>query len=589
MYIRTVKRRTRTSDVSYVQLAHNEWDPAKKRSVPKVVHSFGRADQVDEAGLRRLIASLKRYLGDTDDTTGTSSNVAMPEPVDSRPAGGALVLDGVWKQLGLDQVITRSGQKARGRKRDLAATERILFSLVANRALAPSSKLAAAEWMNHDTAIPDLADAVGAVDEDACYRVMDWLIDAGEPLERAVYEQVADLLNLEVDLLFFDTTSTYFETEDADTAVWRDETGQPVAATADAEDADAAGPVEAVKQAPFRTFGKSKDYRDDLPQVVIGLAVTREAIPVRVWCWPGNTADSALIRQVRADMRDWTLSRIIYTADRGFTSKANRRDLMRGGDGYILGEKLRSNSADARVALSRPGKYRTVKDNLRVKEVTINHLTDAADRFIVCLNPEQAGRDAHTRAALIARLEEMIAGSDALSPAKRGELKGRISTMPGLNRFLRSTKTGLLRIDQDKIKQETNLDGKYLLRTSDPHMSAEDVALGYKQLLEVERGWRDMKSTLDLRPVYHRLEHRIRAHVQLCWLALLLIRIIENTTGQTWNETRRIAQRLHQVTLESVEGTMTTLTRPTTGQAEIFTQLGLPAPRQVQGLTPATT
>ena len=118
---------------------------------------------------------------------------------------------------------------------------------------------------------------------------------------------------------------------------------------------------------------------------------------------------------------------------------------------------------------------------------------------------------------------------------KRGELRGKISTKPGLNRYLRVTPGGLLRIDKAKIKTEANLDGKYLLRCSDPHLSADDIALGYKQLLEVERGWRDMKQILDLRPVYHRLEERIRAHVVLCWLALLLIRIVETTTGQTWH------------------------------------------------------
>ena len=112
---------------------------------------------------------------------------------------------------------------------------------------------------------------------------------------------------------------------------------------------------------------------------------------------------------------------------------------------------------------------------------------------------------------------------------KRGELRGKISTKPGLNRYLRVTPGGLLRIDKAKIKAEANLDGKYLLRCSDPHLPAADIALGYKQLLEVERGWRDMKQILDLRPVYHRLEERIRAHVVLCWLALLLIRIIETT------------------------------------------------------------
>ena len=127
---------------------------------------------------------------------------------------------------------------------------------------------------------------------------------------------------------------------------------------------------------------------------------------------------------------------------------------------------------------------------------------------------------------MITQLKELIDGADALSKDKRAELRGVISTKPGLNRYLRVTPGGLLRTDKAKIKAETNLDGKYLLRCSDPHLSAEDIALGYKQLLEVERGWRDMKQIIDLRPACHRLEERIHAHVILCWLALLLIGII---------------------------------------------------------------
>src|SRR5699024_3053062 len=147
---------------------------------------------------------------------------------------------------------------------------------------------------------PGLAEAAGEVDEDACYRAMDWLHDAGESFERAVFDQVADLLNLEVDLLFFDTTSTYFET-DADAPVQRDDSGRPTGE--DLADGAEGG-------VGFRTHGKSKDHRDDLPQIVIGMAVTRTGIPIRVWCWPGNTSDSALIRQVRTELRDWSLSRI---------------------------------------------------------------------------------------------------------------------------------------------------------------------------------------------------------------------------------------------------------------------------------------
>src|SRR6202030_4049579 len=147
-------------------------------------------------------------------------------------------------------------------------------------------------------------------------------------------------------------------------------------------------------------------------------------------------------------------------------------------------------------------------------------------------NPEAAERDAAVRAKMITRLEEVISESDQLSRDKRAELRGVISTKPGLNRYLRVTPGGLLRTDAARARAEENLDGKYLLRTSDPKLSAEDIAVGYKQLLEVERGWRDMTQVIDLRPVYHRREDRIRAHVILCWLALLMAPIPEHTTSQ---------------------------------------------------------
>ena len=222
----------------------------------------------------------------------------------------------------------------------------------------------------------------------------------------------------------------------------------------------------------FRTWGKSKDHRDDLPQVVIGMAVTRDGIPVRVWCWPGDTADSALIRQVKDDMRDWCLSKVIWVADRGFTSAENRRYLRKGGGSYIIGEKLRSGSAEAQAALSRQGRYKDVAGNLKVKEVKIAE----DERFVICFNPEAAERDAAVRARMIARLEEMISESDQLSRDKRAELRGVISTKPGLNRYLRVTPGGLLRTDAARAKAEENLDGKYLLRTADPKLSAEDIA-----------------------------------------------------------------------------------------------------------------
>ena len=422
-----------------------------------------------------------------------------------------------------------------------------------------------------------------------------------------MFWQVATLLDHEVDLLFFDTTSTYFETDHPDDPVTRDTRGRPVpdqdstnstnsgtedGATEPAEGAPAVGAAVAVGDTAadgvgFRTYGKSKDSRDDLPQVVIGMAVTRAGIPVRVWCWPGNTTDSALIRQARADMRDWTLARVMWVADRGFSSAENRRELRRGGGHYIIGEKLRSGSAEATAALSRQGRYQHIRDNLQVKEVKISE----SERFVICFNPEQAERDQALREIMIGKLTALIADTDRLTVTKRAELRGRISTMPGLNRFLRVTPGGLLRVDKKKIATEANLDGKYLLRCSDPHLPAEDIALGYKQLLQVERGWRDMKTTLELRPVYHRVEERIRAHVILCWLALLLVRIVETTTGGTWNRVREDLQELHVGTFEGPAGTFRQRTELSTAQRDILTQLGVDTPKKIieLGAAPATS
>jgi len=567
MYLRSTPRRNKDgSEVRYLQLAHNVWESQKRRSTVQVVYNFGREDAANREALQRLVASVTRFL---DPDAALAAPADGLEFTESRPLGGTWALDALWSRLGIGKEMRRL---LKGRRLDDSA-ERVLFALVANRALAPSSKLAAARWASEDVLIAGLP----ATSDDACYRAMDWLAEIKDELERKVFDNLADLLNLEVDLLFFDTTSTYFVTDGEDEPVARDQNGNPVTSeNTDSEDEGRRGP------GGFRAWGKSNDHRDDLPQVVIGMAVTRDGIPVRVWCWPGDTADSALIRQVKDDMRDWCLPKVIWVADRGFTSAENRRYLRKGGGSYIIGEKLRSGSADAAAALFRQGRYKDVAQNLKVKEVRIAE----DERFVICFNPEAAGRDAAVRARMIAQLEEAIRNSDQLSAARRSELRGVISTRPGLNRYLRVTPGGLLRIDAAKAKAEENLDGKYLLRTADPKLSAEDIALGYKQLLEVERGWRDMKQVIDLRPVWHRREDRIRAHVILCWLALLLARIAENACGQTWPELRRELGKIHIGTFTGPAGTFRQRTEITKPQTAILKTLQISAPPRIYQLKP---
>ncbi len=551
MYLRTTQRRNRDgSSVRYLQLAHNHWDPKAGRSSVQVLYHFGREDQLDRDAVRRLINSLSRAL-----EPGEALAVQAPELqfLDSRPLGGAWLLDQLWRRLGLDQILARL---LAGRRLDPRA-ERALFAMVCNRALEPMSKLGCSAWVNEKVVVPGLPE----LDDDRCYRAMDWLLEVQSQLAEQVYWALANLLNLEVDLLFFDTTSTYFETDEAD----------PPSADADKG---------------FRSFGHSKDHRRDLPQVVIGLAVTREGIPIRVWTWPGNASEQELIRQVKEDLRAWKLTRVVWVADTGFNSAENRRYLQRAGGHYIIGEKLRGDSKEARAALARQGRYHKVAGNLDVKEVVLDDGT-MRDRFVICRNPDAADRDRSVRAQLLEQLETAIAGSDDKPLDERVGLAHSLRAKPGLARFLRVTGSGQLRIDRAKVAADQRLDGKFLLRTSDPTLSAEDVAFGYKQLLQVERAWRDMKTTLELRPVYHRKQERIQAHVLLCWLGLLLIRMAENGTGQTWHRLRWELDKMHLGRFSGRAGLVQQRTEATPAQRAIFRALDLDEPPRFLHLEPA--
>ncbi len=547
--------------VRYLALAHNERHPTTGSPVAKVIHNFGRADRVDREALARLVASISRFL-EPEQAVAAAAGTEV-EILDSRRLGGAWTLDRIWERLGIGAAIRRA---ADGRRLNGEQVERVVFALVAQRALEPGSKLAATGWVAERVVI----DGCAGFSDDAAYAAMDFLLDALTDIAAEVFASVAHLLNLDLDVVFVDTTSTYFDVESADELAELQHEGA---------DDEVTNPVEA----GTRAFGHSKDSRDDLPQVVIAMAVTRDGVPVRCWTFGGNTPDTAIIRTVKDDLAGWNLRRCVWVADRGFASAANRAYLTRGGGHYIHAEKLRATNGEAAAALARPGRYHRVADNLRVKEVAVAPGGNGDDgvraqRFVVCHNPAQAERDAVVRANLIEHLRGLIAGSDTWSARRRDEFVGSLKGRPGLRRYLRRTPGGLLRIDSKAVKAEAHLDGKWLLRTDDLTLTGEDLAAAYKQLTAVERGWRDMKGSLALRPVFHHRADRIRGHVQLCWLALLLIRVLENSTGQTWRTLRHQLDRLHLVTLATNHGTVAQRSATRPEHRAIWAALDLPEP-----------
>jgi len=411
MYMRETKRTNKDgSVVRYLQLAHNERHPVTGAPTAKVIHNFGRADLVDRDALARLVSSISRMLAPEQQPALAGQGAGEVEVLESRRMGGAWTLDRVWERLGIGTAIRRA---AKGRKLDPDLAERVLFALVAQRALEPASKLAATRWVAERVWIEHLS----GLSDDQAYRAMDFLLEALEEIAAGVFNTVATLLNLDLDIVFVDTTSTYFETDRPD------ELPETAAAATDDE-------VSNPAESGVRAFGHSKDFRTDLPQVVIAMAVTRDGVPVRCWTFPGNTADTAIIRTIKDDLAGWNLHRMVWVADRGFASQTNRAYLTRGGGHYIHAEKLRHTNLEAAAALARPGRYREVADNLRVKEVHVapgghgdGDEGARAVRFVICHNPEQAERDATVRANLVTHLEGLIAGSDTWTPAQAGRAR----------------------------------------------------------------------------------------------------------------------------------------------------------------------
>ena len=315
--------------------------------------------------------------------------------------------------------------------------------------------------------------------------------------------------------------------------------------------------------------------------MVIAFAVTRDGIPVRCWVWPGNTVDVSMIQQVKRDLNSWKLSRTVLVMDTGFNSEANRRTLQGAGDAFIIGERMRLGpKGDLHEALKRPGRYSTLPSGLRYKEVIVGKGSVAARRFVVVHNPKEAQRDAARREEAIEKLERHLSELGDLTGKEHSKAACELRAHPTFGRYLRQRKGGKLEINHGKINREAKLDGKFLISTSDDYLSTEDVVLGYKQLHEIERVNRDLKHTVDVRPVYHRREDRIRAHVQLCWLALLLIRLIETRTNQTWHQVMKIMRPLSVAIQASPYGVVMQTNRVNSEQKSVLDALELKPPKR---------
>jgi transposase len=559
MYLRTTKRRNRDGgEIRYYQLAENVWDAKRGCAIAKVVYNFGRADELDGEKLRRLAGSILRAVGETGAEVGVAE-VGDVRVRDAWPYGAVYVLQQVWGELGIDRVLREHAKS----KRTAEAFERALFTMVANRALAPYSKLYCWEqWVREEVFLP----SAQSVELHHLYFAMDFLEEHKVEIEKAVYFQMADLTNADVDLIFYDTTSLHFEIDEED----------------EAELYKFRSSYE-----PLRKRGHSKNGRDDAPQIVVGLAVTRDGLPVRSWVFAGDTTDVTTVERVKKDLRGWRLGRCVFVGDAGMNSEDNRRHLSLGGGKYILAARMRAGDEVTTEVLSRSGRFRQVADNLRVKEVIVGD-GERRRRYVVCHNPSEEERQREHRRKLLAELDaELI----TMRPGKKGVHTKRQCALLSSSRFgryLRPAQGGGLTIDRGAVVEAERYDGKWVVTSNDDTLSADDLALGYKQLMRVEVCWRTLKSGLRMRPVFHYRPWRIQAHVTISVLALLLERIVEIRTGDTWRNVRAELERVKVVDYERGEARVQQTTELRPDAERLLDRLHVPRPPKVHAVAQAS-
>ena len=487
MFVRTQTNGSRT----YLLIVDNEWVDGKVKQ--RVLARLGRLDELLASGrLDALVQSLGRF----SEKLLILGAQARGESIATRSArvGPPLIFQRLWQACSVNQVLT---VLLRDRRFEFSV-ERAIFLTVLHRLFASGSDRAAEKWKD-DYAIA----GVGGLSLHHLYRAMAWLGEVlpqdqqtgatpfaprtnKDLIEEELFARRRDLFS-GLDLVFFDTTSIYFQGEGGETLGQR---------------------------------GHSKDHRPDLKQMVVGVVLDQNGNPVCSELWPGNTADvKSLVPVVDRLKTRFRIGAVCIVADRGMISAETLAEVEKREWKYILGVRMRS-STEAKAVVGRAGRYAEVHPKsddpndpspLKVKEVWV----EDQRRFVVCVNEDQATKDRHDRQAVVASLRDALGQGDKSLVGNKGYRK-----------FLRAGGKQFA-VDEDKIKEEARYDGKWVL-TTNTDLPAREVALKYKQLWMVEDVFRSMKSLLDTRPIYHKRDETIRGHVFCSFLALLLRKELED-------------------------------------------------------------
>ncbi len=508
-------RVTRTGGYSYIQIAESYRDGKKVRQ--RILATLGRADILQSTGtMDRLLRSGMRF---TQRLAVIDAHAAgKTEPVAIRKVGPDLVFGRLWEETGIQRIL----RGLLGERRYGFDVERAIYLTVLHRLFASGSDRAAENWRDEYR-----IEGAQELELHHLYRAMAFLGEAieGEPetlgsprctkdlIEESLFDRRRDLFAV-VDLVFFDTTSIYFEGAGGETI------GQ---------------------------YGYSKDHRPDLKQMIVGFALDAEGCPLCCEMWPGNTTDvKTLIPLVDRMRRRFRIREVCVVADRGMISDETIAQLERAQPPvrYILGVRMRRQNEVSEAILRHQGAWEEIQPaRTRAKDpqpLKLKDLEIGTRRYVVCLNEEQRRKDAHDRAAIVEALTKQLKCGDKSLVGNKGYRK-----------FLTKEGEGRFAIDEAKIKDDARFDGKWVLRTNTDY-DAEIVARAYKNLLTVESLIRTTKSILATRPIYHKCDETIRGHVFCSFLAILLKTELESRMSQMdlsweWDEVIRGLNALQEV------------------------------------------
>lgn len=534
MYLRTVTVRKKNGrEYKYERVVASKRVDGKPKQ--EVIANLGRvSERLSPKDRDELLRVVKRWLGEPESKPApVSANVPDPELGDSRSYGNIVAIENAWEAVGLKALLLRIAKDA-GHHFDL---ERAAFAMTANRLVDPRSKYGTADWLYRDVYLPTAV----PLDADQLYSTLTWLAANQEEIELALYRSLMASGRLDPTVCFYDTSAVWFEGR---------------------------GPAGLVERGrPKGTHLPNKRL------IMVGLVRSIDGWPIAHRVFPGNTADVTTVEpMLRHLVERFGIKRFVFVCDRGMISEEvidlleNKLKVE-----YVIATKLRSSAVVRDQVLARAGRFRELERQLGVKEVVVDGV-----RYVICRNKVEVAGDARRRDEIIETLQKKHLNRPCAATTQRAK---KLVTHKTFGRYVKE-KGGFVVLDTAKIKREARYDGKWVLRTN-TDLPTEEVARLYKKQVGIERDFRDIKSFIELRPVRHRIEPRIRAHVLVCVLAKVLARELEtrlHSTGFIGTSIEAVLQelgRLHVTEIGTGDDRRFVRARLHPAQQDLFRRLGI--------------